>query len=99
MTSAALRHSIVSDTAVMMPACSSTPSIDLIELNGDDLRRDPSGGPRGDACVGPGQDRRRIPVRDKGRTEFLERLATGDVIEMAMAVDGVFDRRASVASK
>jgi hypothetical protein len=37
-------------------------------------------------------------VRDKGRTEFLERLATGDVIEMAMAVDGVFDRRASVAS-
>jgi ATP-dependent DNA ligase len=41
VTSAALRHSIVSDTAVMMPACSSTPSIDLIELNGDDLRRDP----------------------------------------------------------
>jgi hypothetical protein len=34
-----------------------------------------------------------ILVRDKGRAEVLERLATGDVVEMAVAVDDVFDRR------
>ena len=34
-----------------------------------------------------------ISVRDKGRAEVLERLATGDVVEMAVAVDNVFDRR------
>jgi hypothetical protein len=60
----------------------------------DDLVRDDdiTGIERGNTVPG-------IPVRDKGRTEVLERLATGDVIEMAMAVDDVFDRRASVASK
>src|SRR3954470_5075781 len=34
-----------------------------------------------------------IPVRDEGRAEVLERLAAGDVVEMAVAVDDVFDRR------
>src|SRR5262245_39303036 len=35
----------------------------------------------------------RIPVRDEGRAKVLERLATGDVVEMAVAVDDVFDWR------
>ena len=34
-----------------------------------------------------------IAVRDEGRAEVFERLATGDVVEMAVAVDDVFDRR------
>src|SRR5262249_1054772 len=35
----------------------------------------------------------RIPVRYEGRAEVLERLATGDVVEMAVAVDDIFDWR------
>ena len=63
------------------------PSVMLL-LAVDDLVRDDdiNGLQRRDTVLG-------IPVRDKGRAEVLERLATGDVIEMAMAVDDVFDRR------
>src|SRR6516225_9695780 len=41
---------------------------------------------RGDAVPG-------IPVRDEGGAEVLEWLAPSDVVEMAVTVDDVFDRR------
>src|SRR5262245_48440773 len=53
------------------------------DLVGDD---DVIGLERGDTVF-------RIPVRDEGRAEVLERLATGDVVEMAVAVDDIFDWR------
>ena len=41
---------------------------------------------RGDAGLG-------VRVGDKGRAEVFERLAAGDVVEMAVAVNHIFDRR------
>jgi len=41
---------------------------------------------RGDAGLG-------VRVCDKGRAEVFERLAAGDVVEMAVAVNHIFDRR------
>src|SRR5215470_8273087 len=53
------------------------------DLIGDD---DVIGLERGDAVPG-------ISVRDEGGAKVLEWLAPGDVVEMAVAVDDVFDRR------
>ena len=59
-TSAASRLSIVSDTAEI-DGCVFLYAFDLIELSGDDLRRDPlASGPQGAARVSPGQGRRPV---------------------------------------